>query len=61
MPPRDLVFRVVRFDYVAAGFSPGPLEGHRVAVKGSLIRQPNAERVNLTDMHSLGSTCAMPE
>lgn len=53
----NLSFRVVNFDYVAAGFTPEPLEGHRVIVKGYLIRQPNAERVNLTAMDSIAESC----
>lgn len=55
--PGNQQFRLVNFDYIAPDFRPEPFEGHKVLVKGYLIRQPNAERVNVTDMVSVGERC----
>ena len=54
-------YRVVNFDYVSPDLTPDAYAGHRILIKGFLIRQPNAERVNLTDLDSVGETCAEPE
>jgi S-disulfanyl-L-cysteine oxidoreductase SoxD len=49
--------RVQNFANIRFDFKPEPLKGHKVHVKGVLIRQSNTERISLTSLESLGSTC----
>ena len=55
-----LTFRLADLDAVP-GFMPGAHKGHKMLAKGFLVRQPNAERINLTWMEMLtSSTCPLP-
>ena len=38
-------------------FSPSMHEGHKMQVKGFLVRQPNAERISLTSVEMLAAEC----
>jgi quinoprotein glucose dehydrogenase len=38
-------------------FKPGSMKGHRVQVKGVLIRQANNDRINVTSLESLAAGC----
>ena len=38
-------------------FSPDDHRGHKIQAKGCLVRQPNAERISLSSMEMIGSTC----
>jgi mono/diheme cytochrome c family protein len=51
-----LVFRLAELDAVA-NFDPGPHKGHKMEAKGYLVRQPNAERISLSSMEMLDSSC----
>jgi hypothetical protein len=42
---------------VSAAYTPGPLKGHRVEVRGFLIRRPTETRLNLTSLESLDPSC----
>jgi len=57
LPVGSLRFRLVNFDYIAPDFRPDPYNGQRVQTKGYLIRQPNAERINLTSLERVATTC----
>ncbi|HYR85993.1 MAG TPA: c-type cytochrome [Terriglobia bacterium] len=57
IPAGNLRFRLVNFDYIAQDFRPDPYNGQRVQTKGYLIRQPNAERINLTSLERVATTC----
>jgi mono/diheme cytochrome c family protein len=46
------------YTLVSAGpFSPASRQGHKVAVKGLLYRQPDAHRINLTALETVADTC----
>jgi mono/diheme cytochrome c family protein len=51
-----LSFRLAEFDAVP-DFSPDVHIGHKMQAKGYLVRQPNAERISLSSMEMLSSTC----
>ena len=55
-PAGRLIFRLADLEAVA-DFNPVPHKGHKMLVKGYIVRQPNAERINLTSMEMLGSSC----
>jgi hypothetical protein len=38
-------------------FMPSAHNGHKMQVKGFLVRQPNAERISLTSIDMLDSSC----
>jgi len=57
MPAGSLRFRLVNFDYISPDFRPDPYNGQRVQTKGYLVRQPNAERINLTALERVSTTC----
>ena len=57
LPVGSLRFRLVNFDYIGPDFRPDPYNGQRVQTKGYLIRQPNAERINLTALATVATTC----
>jgi hypothetical protein len=54
--PGTLIFRLVDIEAVA-DFSPDSHRGHKMQAKGYLTRQPNAERISLSSMEMLNSTC----
>ena len=52
---RSLGNRMFRLLYVYP--DPAPHNGHRVEVKGLLIKMPNDDRINVTSLQSLAGTC----
>jgi S-disulfanyl-L-cysteine oxidoreductase SoxD len=54
--PGALVFRLADLDAVPA-FDPAAHKGHRLQAKGFIVRQPNAERINLSSLEVLDPTC----
>jgi hypothetical protein len=51
-----LIFRLADID-AAPGFMPAAHQGHKMQAKGYLVRQPNAERINLSSIEMLGPSC----
>jgi len=51
-----LTFRLATLDAVP-DFAPDTHKGHRMQAKGYLVRQPNAERIQLSAIEMLSSTC----
>jgi mono/diheme cytochrome c family protein len=43
---------------VSAAYTPGPLTGHKVEVRGFLIRRPSELRLNISSLESLDPSCA---
>jgi hypothetical protein len=52
-----LTFRLADLDAVP-DFSPSAHSGHKIQVKGFLVRQTNAERISLTSIEMLDAHCA---
>jgi hypothetical protein len=50
-------YRIVDFGYLGADFDPDYYAGHKVQVKGYLIRQPEFERISVTSLADLSSRC----
>jgi mono/diheme cytochrome c family protein len=42
---------------VSAAYTPEPLKGHRVEVRGFLIRRPTETRLNITSLETLNPSC----
>ena len=42
---------------VSAAYKPEPLKGHRVEVRGFLIRRPTETRLNITSLETLDPSC----
>jgi cytochrome c553 len=42
---------------VSAAYAPEPLKGHKVEVRGFLIRRPTENRLNITSLQTLDSSC----
>ena len=51
-----LVFRLADLDAVS-DFAPDVHKGHKMQAKGYLVRQPNAERISLSAMDMVDSSC----
>ncbi len=51
-----LTFRLTDLEAVP-DFSPSEHRGHKMLVKGFLVRQPNAERISLTSIEMLDTNC----
>jgi mono/diheme cytochrome c family protein len=51
-----LIFRLADLEAVP-DFAPDAHKGHKMQAKGYLVRQPNAERISLSSMEMLDSTC----
>ena len=51
-----LTFRLADLEAVP-DFAPAAHKGHNMHAKGYLVRQPNAERISLSSMEMLDSTC----
>ena len=52
----NLIFRLADMDAVP-DFDPDAQKGHKMQAKGYLVRQPRAERINLSSMEMLDATC----
>jgi hypothetical protein len=50
-------FRVVDFGYLGADFEPDEFAGHKIQVKGYLIRQPEFERISVTSLTDIAARC----
>ncbi|HLH32723.1 MAG TPA: cytochrome c [Terriglobia bacterium] len=50
-------YRLADFGYLGRGFSPGALEGHRILVKGYIIRQREFERISVTAVTDVAPDC----
>jgi len=50
-------YRVVDFGYLGADFEPGYYVGHKIQVKGYLIRQPEFERISVTSLADIAARC----
>ena len=55
-PAGRLIFRLADLEAVP-DFSPAANKGRKIQAKGYIVRQPNAERINLTSMEMLDSSC----
>jgi mono/diheme cytochrome c family protein len=55
-PTGTLTFRLADLDAVP-GFTPETHEGHKMQAKGYLVRQPNSERIHLSSIEMLSSSC----
>lgn len=42
---------------VSAAYAPQPLKGHKVEVRGFLIRRPTESRLNITSLETLDPSC----
>jgi cytochrome c5 len=56
-PLGTLTFRLRNVPDFRPGFSPDPWKGHRVQVKGVLIRQTNNDRITVLSMESAAESC----
>lgn len=52
-----LEFRLDNLGYLGTDFNPQSHSGHKMQTKGYLVRQPNMERINLTSMEMIASSC----
>lgn len=50
-------YRLADFGYLGRGFSPGELEGHRILVKGYIIRQREFDRISVTSVSDISTEC----
>lgn len=57
MPPGYQKFRLVNYDYIGPDFNLEPYMGQKIQVRGYLIRQPDAERINVTSVDRLAPAC----
>jgi S-disulfanyl-L-cysteine oxidoreductase SoxD len=55
-PAGKLIFRLVDLEAVP-DFMPADHKGHKMQAKGFLVRQPNAERINLSSIQMLDAKC----
>jgi mono/diheme cytochrome c family protein len=55
--PGTLTFRLQNLAELRDGFNPDTFKGQRVQIKGVLIRQTNNDRVNVTSLESVASSC----
>lgn len=56
-PLGEQTFRLQNFTNIRFDFKPDPFNGHKVFVKGVLIRQTNNDRINVTALASIASSC----
>jgi hypothetical protein len=50
-------YRLADFGYLGRGFNPEAVEGHRILVKGYIIRQPEFERISVTSITDIAADC----
>ena len=55
--PGTLTFRLQNLAYLGENFGPEKYEGHRMQAKGILIRQPNAERLDIRSLAEVSESC----
>src|SRR5215467_2374532 len=56
-PAGTLTFRLQNILYLGNNFKPEAYEGHRMQAKGILVRQPNAERIDIRSLAEVSATC----
>jgi mono/diheme cytochrome c family protein len=56
-PAGTLTFRLQNIMYLGAAFKPEVYEGRRMQAKGILVRQPNAERIDIRSLAEVSATC----
>jgi hypothetical protein len=56
-PPGYQKFRLVNYDYIAPDFALEPYLGQRIQVRGYLVRQRDAERINVTSVDRVAPAC----
>ncbi len=52
-----LSFRLPSLEFAIPGVRPGPLEGHKVQVKGTVYRQDTGDTINTRSLASVASSC----
>jgi mono/diheme cytochrome c family protein len=55
--PGSGTLRLQNLEDLLPSFHPDSLSGHRIQVKGVLIRQPNRDRINVISIESVASGC----
>ena len=50
-------YRLADFGYLGNSFDPDSFEGHKIQVKGYLIRQPEFERISVTSIADIAPRC----
>jgi mono/diheme cytochrome c family protein len=56
-PPGTGLFELQNLEFLPAGFTPGAVSGHRVQVKGALVRRPAGDRISVTFLGSVRASC----
>jgi S-disulfanyl-L-cysteine oxidoreductase SoxD len=51
-------FQLANFGYIGSDFVPDDHADQKMLVKGMLVRQPNAERINLTSITMVAANCS---
>jgi hypothetical protein len=57
-PPGSHRFRLQNFEYLGADFKPESHKGHKMQTKGTLMRLPGGDRIQLTSMEMIAADCA---
>ncbi len=57
VPLATASFRLQNLDYLPDGFVPASYSGHRVQVKGALVRRQTDERITVTSLETVGNVC----
>lgn len=56
-PAGTMTFRLQNILYLGNAFKPEAYVGHRMQAKGILVRQPNAERIDVRSLAEVSATC----
>ena len=56
-PPGTGMFELQNLEFLPAGFTPAAVSGHRVQVKGALVRRPAGDRISVTFLESVAASC----
>jgi hypothetical protein len=56
-PSGNGVFQLQNLEFLPAGGTAEPFSGHRVQVKGALVRRQADQRINVTSLESVGASC----
>jgi hypothetical protein len=57
VPLGDKTFRLQNFGPLGPDFKPESHDGHKMQVKGTLMKLPGGDRIQLTSMQMIDSTC----
>jgi mono/diheme cytochrome c family protein len=55
--PGTGAFELQNLEFLPAGFTPAAYSGHRVQLKGALVRRQAGDRINVTFLESVGASC----